>query len=54
MYCQLAADVGAPGVKVRPNGLPDSVPEQTTLEQIGNSLARMRGIRQKPWRPDTS
>ncbi len=37
-YCQLAADVGAPGVKVRPNGLPDNVPEQTTLKQIGLSL----------------
>ena len=37
-YSQLAADVGAPGVKVRPNGLPDGVPEQTTLEQIGDSL----------------
>ena len=38
VYSQLAADVGAPGVKVRPNGLPDSVPEQTTLDQIANSL----------------
>lgn len=38
VYTQLAADVGAPGVKVRPNGLPDGVPEETTLEQIGNSL----------------
>ena len=38
VYSQLAADVGAPGVKVRPNGLPDGVPEGTTLEQIGNSL----------------
>ena len=37
-YSQLASDVGAPGVKVRPNGLPDEVPEQTTLEQIGLSL----------------
>ena len=37
-YSQLAADVGAPGVKVRPNGLPDGVPEQTTLEKIGDSL----------------
>ena len=37
-YSQLASDVGAPGVKVRPNGLPDDVPEQTTLEQIGISL----------------
>ena len=25
-YAQLAADVGAPGVKVRPNGLPEGVP----------------------------
>ena len=38
VYSQLAADVGAPGVKVRPNGLPDGIPEETTLEQIGNSL----------------
>ena len=38
VYTQLAADVGAPGVKVRPNGLPDGIPEETTLEQIGNSL----------------
>ena len=37
-YSQLASDVGAPGVKVRPNGLPDEVPEQTTLEQIGLAL----------------
>lgn len=37
-YSQLASDVGAPGVKVRPNGLPDDVPEQTTLEQIGLAL----------------
>lgn len=37
-YTQLAADVSAPGVKVRPNGLPEGVPEQATLEQIGLSL----------------
>lgn len=37
-YSQLAADVGAPGVKVRPNGLPESVPVEATLEQIGRSL----------------
>jgi len=35
---QLAADVGAPGVKVRPNGFPEGVSEQATLEQIGLSL----------------
>ena len=34
-YVKLAHDVGAPGVKVRPNGLPDSVPVEKTLEQIG-------------------
>jgi sugar phosphate isomerase/epimerase len=37
-YTQLAADVGAPGVKVRPNGLPDGVPVEKTLEQIGLSV----------------
>jgi sugar phosphate isomerase/epimerase len=35
----LAADVGSPSVKVRPNGIPKSVPEEKTLEQIGKSLA---------------
>jgi sugar phosphate isomerase/epimerase len=37
-FCQLAADVGATGVKVRPNGLPKGVDIGKTLEQIGNSL----------------
>ena len=37
-YSQLAADVGAPGVKVRPNGLPNEVPVEKTLEQIGLAL----------------
>ncbi len=37
-YLQLAHDVGATGVKVRPNGLPKGVPEEKTLEQIGLSL----------------
>jgi sugar phosphate isomerase/epimerase len=35
----LAKDIGAPGVKVRPNALPRDVPEEKTLEQIGRSLA---------------
>jgi sugar phosphate isomerase/epimerase len=35
----LAKDVGARGVKVRPNGLPQGVPEERTLEQIGRALA---------------
>lgn len=36
-YAQLAADVGAPGIKVRPNGLhlDKGIPEEKTLEQIG-------------------
>jgi sugar phosphate isomerase/epimerase len=38
-WCELAKDVGSPGVKVRPNGLPKEVPEEKTLEQIGKSLA---------------
>ena len=37
-YTQLAADVGAPGVKVRPNGLPEGVPVEKTLTQIGLAL----------------
>ena len=38
-WITLAKDVGSPGVKVRPNGMPAAVPEQRTLEQIGRSLA---------------
>ena len=37
-YILLAHDVGASGVKVRPNGLPPEVPKEKTLEQIGKSL----------------
>jgi sugar phosphate isomerase/epimerase len=39
-YIQLAADVGAPAVKVRPNGLQTKagVPVEQTLEQIGKAL----------------
>jgi len=40
-YLQLAADVGAEGVKVRPNGLPDGVSERRTLEQIGAALRQV-------------
>jgi sugar phosphate isomerase/epimerase len=35
----LAKDIGARGVKVRPNGLPKDVPEEKTLEQIGRALS---------------
>jgi len=37
-YIVLARDVGATGVKVRPNGLPKEVPVEKTLEQIGKAL----------------
>ena len=38
-WVTLAQDVGSPGVKVRPNGMPKGVPEEKTLEQIGKALA---------------
>lgn len=37
-FVLLARDIGARGVKVRPNALPDNVPVEKTLEQIGNAL----------------
>jgi sugar phosphate isomerase/epimerase len=37
-YIVLAREVGASGVKVRPNALPREVPVDRTLEQIGRSL----------------
>ncbi len=37
-FIRLAADVGAAGIKVRPNGLPEGVPVPTTLRQIGEAL----------------
>ena len=40
-YILLARDVGAQGIKVRPNALPAGVPEERTLRQIGLSLAEV-------------
>jgi sugar phosphate isomerase/epimerase len=40
-YIVLARDVGATGVKVRPNALPQEVPKEKTLEQIGRSLREL-------------
>ena len=40
-YLVLAHDVGATGVKVRPNALPDQVPIARTLEQIGKVLGEL-------------
>ena len=37
-FCQLVADIGGKGVKVRPNDLPQGVPTERTLEQIGLAL----------------
>jgi len=37
-WVKLAKDIGSPGVKVRPNGMPKEVPEEKTLEQIGKAL----------------
>ena len=39
-YARLAADLGCPGIKVRPNGLQvdSGIPVEKTLEQIGLSL----------------
>ena len=37
-FIKLAADLGGRGVKVRPNGLPQGVPVERTLEQIGRAL----------------
>ena len=40
-YMILAHDVGAAGVKVRPNGFPKGVDQRKTLEQIGQSLRKL-------------
>jgi sugar phosphate isomerase/epimerase len=40
-YIVLAKEVGAAGVKVRPNALPKEVPKEKTLEQIGRSLREL-------------
>jgi sugar phosphate isomerase/epimerase len=45
-WVSLARDLGAPGVKVRPNGLPKGVAEEKTLEQIGKSLAECGAVAQ--------
>jgi sugar phosphate isomerase/epimerase len=37
-YIRLAHDIGAPGVKVRPNGIPKGADLDATLRQIGRSL----------------
>jgi sugar phosphate isomerase/epimerase len=40
-YILLAQDVGATGIKVRPNALPKEVPPEKTLAQIGRALGEL-------------
>ena len=40
-YIKLSHDLGATGVKVKPNALPKDVPEEKTLAQIGKALAEL-------------
>jgi len=37
-FIKLSHDVGGSGVKVRPNDLPEGVPHEQTIEQIGRAL----------------
>jgi sugar phosphate isomerase/epimerase len=37
-YLQLCKDIGATGIKVKPNGLPAEVPKEKTIAQIAASL----------------
>ena len=40
-FIKLCHDCGGSGVKVRPNGLPEGVPIEKTLQQIGRSLGQL-------------
>lgn len=37
-HIKLCSDIGATGIKVKPNDIPDGIPKEKTLEQIGKSL----------------
>ena len=37
-YIKLCKDIGATGIKVKPNGLPDEIPKEKTIAQIATSL----------------
>jgi hypothetical protein len=37
-YIKLCKDIGAPGIKVKPNNLPKEVPREKTIAQIATSL----------------
>jgi sugar phosphate isomerase/epimerase len=40
-FIKLSHDVGGSGVKVRPNDLPEGVPQEKTIEQIGRALNKV-------------
>jgi sugar phosphate isomerase/epimerase len=40
-WIELAHDTGAWGIKVRPNGFPEGVPRETTIQRIGESLREL-------------
>jgi sugar phosphate isomerase/epimerase len=40
-WIELAHDTGAWGVKVRPNGFPDGVPREVTIQRIADSLREL-------------
>ena len=37
-YIKLCKDIGSSGIKVKPNGMPEAVPEEQTIAQIATSL----------------
>jgi sugar phosphate isomerase/epimerase len=37
-YIKLCSDIGAAGIKVKPNDLPDGIPREKTIAQIASSL----------------
>jgi sugar phosphate isomerase/epimerase len=47
-FIDLAHDTGALAIKVRPNGLPAGVPQETTVRNIGESLAQVGDARPSP------
>ncbi len=40
-YIKLCKDIGASGIKVKPNGLPEDVPKEKTIAQIATSLSEV-------------
>jgi len=46
-YIQLMHDCGGTGVKVKPNRLPEDVPHEQTVEQIGNALNEVAAYGEK-------